>query len=184
MAVVDTMYAEFKDAAAVLVGANELSLQIMLESNFRKTLLLSAASYFEYTLSREVATFTDEITDGNMMIGSLVQTKAISRQYHTWFDWKSSNANQFFSMFGQDFRDHMAKKVAADVILSTSIKAFMEIGRYRNQLVHSDYASHLINKTLEEIYKLYLEANEFMKIVGTELRACAAKTSKRTSAES
>ena len=59
MAVVDTIYTDFKDAASVLAGAKEVSLQIMLDSNLRKTLLLSAASYFEYTLSREVVAFTD-----------------------------------------------------------------------------------------------------------------------------
>ncbi len=46
MAVVDTIYTEFKDAVSVLAAARELSLQITLESNLRKTLLLSAASYF------------------------------------------------------------------------------------------------------------------------------------------
>lgn len=54
MAVVDTIYTDFKDAAGVLSAANEVSLQIMLDSNLRKTLLLSAASYFEYTLSRAI----------------------------------------------------------------------------------------------------------------------------------
>jgi hypothetical protein len=78
MAVVDTIYEEFKDAATVLTKSNELSLQIMLDSNLRKTLLLSAASYFEYTLSREVADFTQEVTGGNGLIGALVKTKAIS----------------------------------------------------------------------------------------------------------
>ncbi len=49
----------------------------------------------------------------------------------------------------------------------------MEIGRERNLLVHSDYASYLINKTPEEIYTLYQKAHEFVSIVGVELRACS-----------
>jgi hypothetical protein len=96
MAVVDTIYTEFKDAVSVLAAAQELSLQITLESNLRKTLLLSAASYFEYTLSREVVAFTNEITSGNRLVSSLVQNKAIARQYHSWFDWGRANANKFF----------------------------------------------------------------------------------------
>jgi hypothetical protein len=59
-------------SASVLAGAKEVSLQIMLDSNLRKTLLLSAASYFEYTLSREVVAITDEVTSGNSLVGSLV----------------------------------------------------------------------------------------------------------------
>ena len=175
MAVVDTIYTEFKDAVSVLAAAQELSLQITLESNLRKTLLLSAASYFEYTLSREVVSFTNEIASGNRLISSLVQNKAITRQYHSWFDWDRANANKFFSLFGQEFRDHMIARIATDEALAESIKAFMEIGRERNLLVHSDYASYLINKTPEEIYTLYQTAHEFVSIVGVELRACSTK---------
>ena len=177
MAVVDTVYTEFKDAVAVLVAAQELSLQIMLESNLRKTLLLSAASYFEYTLSREVIDFINELTSDNQLIGALVQNKVIARQYHSWFDWERNNANKFFALFGQEFRDHMTSRIAADEALAENIRAFMEIGRERNLLVHSDYASYLINKTPEEIYDLYQKANEFVSVVGTELRACCAKLS-------
>lgn len=178
MAVVDTIYAEFKDAASVLAEAGEISLQIMLDSNLRKTLLLSAASYFEYTLSREVTTFTDEVTAGNILVGALVHSKAIARQHHSWFDWDRTNANKFFSLFGQEFRDHMTSRITVDETLAEGIKAFMEIGRERNLLVHSDYASYLINKTPEEIYALYQKANRFVFVVGVELRACSARVAK------
>jgi hypothetical protein len=174
MGVVDSIYAEFKDAAAVLAAANELSLRIMLDSNLRKTLLLSAASYFEYTLSREVADFTQEVTGGNDLIGALVKTKAITRQYHSWFDWEQQNANKFFSMFGQAFKDHMKGRLAIDEELAEGVRAFMELGRERNLLVHSDYASYLINKTPEEIYTLYRNASVFVNRVGTEFRAYTA----------
>lgn len=175
MAVVDTLFTDFMDASDVLMAANEVSLQIILESNLRKTLLLSAASYFEYTLCRIVNDFTDIVTSGNSMIISLVQTKAISRQYHTWFDWKTPNANVFFGLFGKVFRDHMTTKIATDDRIADAIRAFMEIGRERNLLVHSDYASHFINKTPDEIYALYILANNFVEMVSTELQACSAK---------
>ena len=174
MAVVDTIFAEFKDAAGVLAASNELSLQIMLESNLRKTLLLSAASYFEYTLSREIVDYIKEATGGNGLIEALVNTKVITRQYHSWFDWDASNANKFFSMFGQTFKEHMAARLAADEALAKGVRAFIELGRDRNLLVHSDYASYLINKTPEEIYTLYQQASVFVTAVGVELRACTA----------
>jgi hypothetical protein len=173
MAVVDNIYTEFKDAVDVLSAAREVSLQIMLDSNLRKTLLLSAASYFEYTLSREVAIFTQEVTGGNGLIEALVKTKAISRQYHSWFDWDKPNANKFFSMFGQAFKDHMTARLTEDEALAEGVRAFMELGRDRNILVHSDYASHLINKTPEEIYALYKQASLFVTAVGIEFRACS-----------
>lgn len=158
----------------MLSASNEVSLQIMLDSNLRKTLLLSAASYFEYTLCREVANFTQEVTGGNGLIQSLVKTKAIARQYHSWFDWDKPNANKFFAMFGQDFKEHMAARLTEDEALVEGVKAFMELGRERNLLVHSDYASYLINKTPEEIYSLYQKASTFVNRVGPEFRACTA----------
>jgi hypothetical protein len=71
----------------------------------------------------------------------------------------------------------MVARIAADEPLAESVKAFMEIGRERNLLVHSDYANYLINKTPEEIYALYQEASRFVSTVGAELRACSAAKS-------
>jgi hypothetical protein len=174
MAVVDTIYEEFQDAVGILRDAGQISLQIMLEANLRKTLLLSAASYFEVQLTREVQSFTEEVTLGNDLIKALVQQKAISRQYHAWFDWEKSNANKFFGLFGVTFKDHMAGVIVGRPQLAEDIKAFLAIGNDRNLLVHSDYASYYIDRTPDEIYALYQAANRFVGAVGTELRACSA----------
>ena len=173
MTVVDTIYDDFRDAAKILREARELSLQIMLEANLRKALLLSAASYFEIQLTREVQSFTDEVTSGNVLIATLVQQKAISRQYHAWFDWEKSNANKFFDLFGPTFKDHMASVLSESPELTEDIKAFLEIGNRRNLLVHSDYASYFIDKTPDEIYVLYQSAIRFVGRIGQELRACS-----------
>ncbi|MBD8556931.1 hypothetical protein IFT84_20690 [Rhizobium sp. CFBP 8762] len=174
MAVVDNIYDEFQDAVAVLKAANEISLHVMLEANLRKTLLLGAASYFEVRLIREVGAFTDEITSGNELIRALVQQKAISRQYHTWFEWDKPNANKFFGMFGETFKNYMTTKVASDADLAKSVKSFLKIGSERNRLVHGDYASLFIDLTPTEIYELYQSANSFVDLVGQELRTVTA----------
>lgn len=173
MAAVDTIYAEFRDAGAVLAAANEVSLQVMLDAHTRKTLLLSAASYFEVQLTREVEKFTDEITSSNTLICTLVKTRAISRQYHSWFDWEKNNANKFFSMFGKAFKEHMERRLAKDDALSGAVQAFMELGRERNLLVHSNYASYPINKTPDEVYALYQKADFFISSIGAEFRSCS-----------
>lgn len=174
MTVIDTIYTDFKDAVKVLQDAEQISLQIMLEANLRKTLLLSAASYFESRLTREVQEFADEVTSGNPLVCSLVQQKAISRQYHSWFDWDKSNANKFFALFGPSFRDHMSSKISEDESVSVYIKAFLKIGNLRNLLVHSDYASYFIDLTPDEIYELYKLADLFVSMVGPELRSCSS----------
>lgn len=175
MSVVDTIYNDFRDAVQVLQDAKQISLQIMLEANLRKTLLLGAASYFEMRLTREVQAFTDEVTNRNEMVGTLIQQKAITRQYHSWFDWDKNNANKFFGMFGPVFKSHMAEILAKDAQLNDDIRSFLLIGAQRNYLVHSDYVSVYIDKTPAEIYSLYEAANRFVDTIGGELRSCSSK---------
>ncbi len=111
----------------------------------------------------------------NSLIPALVRAKVVKRQYHTWFDWKANNANSFFGMFGEDFKDHMKELIFTSPGLEDDISAFMEIGRERNRLVHEDYASYTIEKTAEEIYGLYMLGLSFVSQIPGALRACANK---------
>ena len=68
------------------------------------------------------------------------QPKTCSRWvYHTWFKWDDTNANQFFGLFGSEFKLAMNNRVKESEELRTSIRAFLEIGNERNRLVHQDY---------------------------------------------
>lgn len=154
-----------------------------LEGNFRKTLLLSAASYFEARLSKIVEQFARQNSDIDLL-GDLVRNRVISRQYHTWFDWDRSNANKFYQMFGEIYVRHMAQVLSANSTLEESVKAFMEIGRDRNRIVHQDYGTIYVEKTAEEIYSSYKKAVVFVDMVETELTSCATSNRlKRTVAE-
>ena len=105
------------------------------------------------------------------MIPTLVKNKAVSRQYHTWFQWDGGNANAFFSMFGEDFRSHMIDIVRNDQNMAKSIAGFLEIGRERNRLVHQDYGSFFLReKTAEEIFGLYVSAMVFVDFIPKALR--------------
>lgn len=101
--------------------------------------------------------------------------KAVSRQYHTWFQWKESNANSFFGLFEKDFRDFMKNKVRDDDELGASVRAFMELGRERNRVVHEDYGAVTLEKTTEEIYALYRRAMNFVEMLPIALREFGAE---------
>lgn len=176
MNAIDRLYEDFKQSAKLASEVGEISLQLAIENNSRKILLLGAASYFEYIICKVVEDFVHESASGNDMICSLVKIKAISRQYHTWFEWKDGNANKFYSLFGEKFKQHMKNLLKVDQSLEESVKSFMELGRTRNLLVHSDYASYLINKTSDEVYFQYLSAQKFVDVIGKELRNCASFT--------
>lgn len=106
----------------------------------------------------------------NPMIISFVKNKALERQYHTYFDWKSAkSANKFFSLFGEEFKKQASGDVKDNSELEESIRAFLEIGNLRNELVHGNFAVFPIEKTVEEIYELYHSANQFIDYLSSKL---------------
>lgn len=168
--IVDAMYRDNLTLANHLTSIGEVSLRVTADDYFRKVLLLSAASYFEHKVSETLLEFVFERTRGDGAILALVRSKAIERQYHTFFDWKSNNANTFFSLFGPHFKDYMKTQVEKDDGLRDAIRAFLEIGRLRNELVHLNFASFPLEKTVEEIYDLYKIANRFVVCLPDRLR--------------
>lgn len=63
------------------------------------------------------------------------------------------------------FADHayMVEKVRDDRALDESIKAFLELGKFRNNMVHENYANFPLNKTVAEVFELYQKANIFVE---------------------
>jgi len=167
--IIDRQYLNGNSLVDYLKNQQEVSFYNEAENNFRKTILLSAASYFEKEISETVISFAKSRSANDALVVSIVKQKVISRQYHTYFNWDKSNANSFFGLFGEDFKNRMEKKVKSDLRLDASIKAFLEIGNERNKMVHQNFAEVVINKTAEEIYKLYQVALYFIEIVKLEL---------------
>lgn len=180
--IVDKIYGEYFAIVTMMDQYNAVSFRNTLNENFRKTLLLSAASHFESRITSDVVAFCAEVAGKNTMIPTLVQKKAVSRQYHTWFSWEANNANAFFSMFGDDFRTHMVEIVKLDSNMAKSIADFLEIGRERNRLVHQDYGSFFLEKTAEEIFGLYVSAMVFVEFVPKALRDFSSRFQLESSA--
>src|ERR1700753_3459637 len=137
---IDRLYAE-SIAVINALGNSEPSLTVAAGDNFRKILILACASYFEHRISTCVLDFVREHANGSNLVVGFVKNKAIARQYHTWFRWEESNANQFFGLFGSDFRQMMGERVKASEELRASIHAFLEVGNERNKMIHQDFYS-------------------------------------------
>lgn len=157
---IDRIYKELGGAIEALRKFGEVSALVMVEDHARKALLLSVASHFEHKLTGHLKQLSSMTK--NPLLTEFVIRKAISRQYHTLFNWEGKNANSFFALFGSDFKQRMEVKVKADTALDNSIKAFLELGLLRNQLVHNDYATFSLEKTSDEIYHLYRAALHFV----------------------
>lgn len=170
---VDRIHREFTELVAFLAEKGEISMQSAADDSFRKVLIISAASYFEHELTGVVTAFVDEMASSDALVAALVHNKAVSRQYHTWFSWDAKNANQFFALFGEEFKAHMRLVIRGSPGLDKSIQAFLELGEGRNRLAHQNFAAFALEKTAEEIYKLYQEAFPFINSVRNELRVCS-----------
>ena len=160
--VVDRCWREFVEVSKMLQEAGELSLYNTMSDLFRRILLLTAASHFESEMQKAVELYVMESASKNELVVNLVKKKAISRQYHTWFDWSSGNANNFFSLFGSGFREFMEIQIKNGNPSSNSVRAFVEIGKDRNRLVHQNFGEFQMEKSMQDVYDLYRQAREFV----------------------
>ena len=158
---VDKLYDEAVAVVDALQRVEDLSLRVTAADHFRKALLLASASFFERELCSCVLAFVREKSSSHPLIENFVRNKAVARQYHTWFKWDESNANQFFGLFGPEFRAFMVGRVKGSDELKASISAFLELGNDRNKLVHQDYATFAMEKTLDEVYASHQKASVF-----------------------
>lgn len=169
MTSVDRLYEESR-AMISAMPEHEISLRNAAADLARKALLLGAASYFEHRITNGVLDFVRHQVSEPSRVYSLVKNKAVNRSYHTWFKWELSNANAFFSMFGQEFKEIMDKKIKGSDELRDAVRAFLELGNGRNKLVHGDFASFTLEKTMEEIYSTYKQGLIFVEEVTTSLK--------------
>jgi RiboL-PSP-HEPN len=169
---IDRLFGEATAVIEKLRETREVSLEVSAGDYFRKALLLAAASHFEHRVCGCVLEFIRERAGGSPLVENFVRNKAISRQYHTWFNWGDNNANQFFGLFGIEFRTQMSTLVKGSEEMQRSVRAFLELGNERNRLVHQDFATFSLEKTLDEIYRLYQSALVFVDALPTELRGC------------
>lgn len=160
--IIDQIYKQNLSLLDYLKQQGEVSYAVQFDMTFKKTLLLSSASYFEEEICKIIQDFIERKTDKNDYIISLVKQKAIKRQYHTYFNWNGNNANSFFSLFGDEFKSQLSQRIKTDPDLDSAVKAFLELGNLRNCLVHQNFGNYSVDKTAEEVYKLYEQAMKFL----------------------
>lgn len=173
--IIDSIYEDTDALLNFLEARGEISFLNAANETFPKSLLLAIASYFESVIRDCIMEFAKEFAAGAEPLLEFVKNKAIERQYHTYFQWDRKNANAFFGLFGSNFKEFMVKTVDESPDLEAAIKAFLELGQMRNELVHENFATHVLEKTAEEIHKLYCSALLFVQRFPELLRAfCTA----------
>lgn len=162
MDLIEKMAQEAQEVKDLLVDRCEPSLAVTVENNFRKSLLLASASYFESEVVSIIQKYTKQRTIGSK-VEAFVSKKGLSRQYHTLFNWDGNNVNSFVGLFGEEFSSLFKELVRESPELDSSVKSFLEVGRERNRLVHQNFGSYALEKTAEEIRRLHLNAKGFVE---------------------
>lgn len=147
----------------------EISFLSTMESSLPKVMLLAAASDLEQEVQQVIIGYYKQQTRDCEFAINFVHNKAISRQYHTYFDWRNRSANSFFALFGERFKAKARAALKGDADMAQAVSDFCELGDLRNQLVHENYASFSMEKTASEVHALYLSARRFVTYLPTLL---------------
>ena len=169
--IIDFLYDEFLELRKFLDDSKEISLRSIVDNTFKKTLAISAASYFEDELRKILLKYFNETSNNNNLVVSFIKNKAITRQYHTFFDWKSKNANKFLALFGEGFKDSASNDIKADESIEKAVQDFIDLGNTRNELAHLNFADIELNKTAEEVYDQFKRALLFLQYFQNKLNA-------------
>jgi hypothetical protein len=170
--IVHRLHEDFTALTSTLSEAAEPSLCVTANDCFRKALLLAAASHFEASITNALLEYVGSVSARNPLIIEFVRRKGLNRQYHALFDWDKRNANSFFAHFGDEFKQFAEQRVRQDSALDESVRAFLELGRERNRLVHQDFGNFVLEKTADEIYATFLKAESFASGLPALLREC------------
>lgn len=107
--IIDSHYRDHKELVSYLSDQKEESFKADVSREYSKVLILASASYFEDKISNLILDFCSSQTGENELITEFVRRKGLARQYHTLFSWKENNANTFFSLFGDEFKESHLK---------------------------------------------------------------------------
>lgn len=163
--VVDKLYENSKALDDFLLDKQEITLKIYVDDNLRKNILLASASYFENEIISAILKFGRRVANEDARLVTFLERKALTRQYHTMFSWDTNNCNAFLGLFGEDFRKSFNAEKDRDGDLENAVKAFMEIGRERNRMVHQDFGQYSLEKTSAEIINLHKAAKKFLESI-------------------
>ena len=166
---IEAFYKSHTDLVEFLLENGQPTFASDTTDNFRRSLVLAVASFFETEISAIVRTLPARHAAGNAFLTALVDQKAVTRQYHGYFDWEKTNANKFFSMFGPEYKAACQKKVDAEPDFQAAVRAFLSLGDTRNRIAHLNYVEFTVDKSPNDIIDDFRRAQAFVDYVRSSL---------------
>lgn len=158
---------DYHDLKGYLLKNGQISLENNVENHLKKVMLLSCASFYENQIQEIIKSFVKRNSSDDK-VSNFVLKKAISRQYHTYFNWEGNNVNSFLGLFGEEFRKEVSATISQDDALKEQMKAFLQIGNERNKMVHENFLVYNLEKTFDEIILLNEKAEKFVDFLKKE----------------
>lgn len=165
---IENFIQEYKELSQYLFENFQITLQTSVGNHFKKVFLLSCASYCEKEIQETISSFVKTHSNDERVL-CFTTNKGIERQFHTYFNWKANNVNSFLGLFGSDFKEKISSELISDDAMNENVKAFIEIGRERNLMVHENFLSYNLGLTFEEIEVLKDKSMLFLEFIKTRL---------------
>ena len=158
---IEDMAASFEEIKTSPSISGQSTNSIFIEEIFRKHLILSSASHFEFRISNAIETHAKGIANPDGCVFALIKHKALKRQYHTFFEWDKLKLGAFTTLMGESLGSKL-KTISSEDPGKLEAGAFLEIGQMRNALVHNNFVSFQCEKTSLEILELCKRAESFV----------------------
>jgi hypothetical protein len=167
---IDDLFEENNQLLSFLDSENEISFRSCFDDTFRKILLLSSASYFENKVLGIIEDFINKKANDEK-IRSFIQSSKMKDRYFKLFDWRDRKPQNcdFLHAFGKDFYNSVKADLKDSPDLEMQIKAFLEIGDIRNNMVHENFAIFPMDKSPGDIYLLHQNAERFIIYIEKKL---------------
>ncbi len=134
-----------------------------------KNLIVLCANFFElYTLD-----FLPKfLSENDSLLCNFLKKQALDREYHKLFDWEANNANKFFRLFGDEFKEKVGSEIKEDIQLTQKQSQFMQLGRLRNNLVHEGFKSEVVERmSIDDIWEMFEASCCFYDFILEKLKA-------------
>ena len=152
---------QYEDIVAILDSNERLDLRIAVNEGYAKTLLVSAASYFEFEIIEILRNYLSHHANNNTRIDAFVWKMTLDRKFYTLFNFKANNVNGFFSLFGDEMKGYW-DSFSKEKGLSEATKTFLQICEGRNKIVHGNYIDYQLEDTFDRLYERYVVACNFL----------------------
>ena len=166
--IIDVLVERHNKVKEFLNEGGEVSLISNIDDEFRKVLVLSIGSFFESEITKAMHELAYKTQSER--IANLIKAKAISRQYHTYFNWEGKNPNSFLALFGTTFKNAVSEEMQKNPSLHEGCRDFLKLGQRRNFLVHENFASAPMDRTLDEIQRMYKSALKFVAYLSDRIQ--------------